>query len=233
MKLMSMLGAATVVAFVAISLFGATSASATVQLCKKAEQPCAEAELYTLPQPLWARLKTTTKLRIIGKKTIECTPSTIEGEQKELSEGQVQVVGQLTRWAIEGCGAGCTAKALGLNYTLHIWQAEGKGEGHMAWGPEAKGKEQPAIEIKCLFGPNCTFSAAEQQNPEGSPFEEEQVWINTQITGGNPAFITTVNQQGAWVKLITTKGSMECGSSAELKAEFEVLLPKPYFIVHK
>lgn len=238
MKLSSMLGAAVLAAFAATALMGATSASAEVQLCKANEQPCSEANSYPLPRNLWMRLKTGTSLEIVGKEKFKCSISKFEGGLHELSEGQVQVVGQISPvWTFEGCFRGieeCEITSLALPYTLHVWQDTGKkGNGHMAWGPEEEGKERPGFKVECPFFGGCVFKAFEKQEAIGGEFEQEEVWINTQITGGNPPFAPTFNQKAKRTTLETTIGKMPCGNTVELIAEYEGISPNPLYVVHK
>lgn len=253
MKLIKMLGLAVVSVIMAMAFAGASSASAkTVEFCKKAENNCPTGERYELPQKFSAKLKEGTTAELVGAAPVKCTESTTSGEIKS-AEPEHQAQGVINTLAFKNCtlfGSPCTvhtedAEFNQLPYKLHVWQDERTGhlgDGHMSVGPKEPGALQPGAKIVC---PNllvtCEFKAKEPQDSPSTlepdisrAFEEEHVWANMQIIGGNPqAFVKTENQEEKRTQLKSLINPKVCGEEAEWIAEYEITEPAPLFIVEQ
>jgi hypothetical protein len=206
MRYLKMLGLAMISAF-ALMAIGAGSASA-VTLCKEAKTPCPEAQRYPSSTTWHLTIKVTIHTQLttsIG--TVTCKKTTIHGGTT--STGTNPLLGSITSVSDSECTLGstpCTVTHQNLPYKGTVTAGATVGNGTVK--AESGGVGKPQAKVECGSFINCTFGAPE---------------VSFSVVGGNPA-IATFSQS------LEREGGL-CPSTSTAETEYEVVEPKPLFIV--
>jgi hypothetical protein len=213
MKYLKMLGLAAIAAL-ALTAFGAGSASAATHLCSTNTSPCT-GTIYGAGTALSGKLKAGTNAVLTNSlDQVTCTSSSVSGEITEATNGAGNVTGKFTSVTFTGCtdqnGSNCTVETKNLP-----WHAEGTTEGTKSNGNgkldvKSNGTGSPEAKVVCGGFLSCTFGT-------------ELATLG--VTGGNPAFI-----KAAGINLGLISGFF-CPSSATWDAEYEVTAPKPLYVI--
>jgi hypothetical protein len=213
MKYLKMLGLAAIAAL-ALTAFGAGSASAATHLCSTNTSPCT-GTIYGAGTKLTATLKTGTSAVLTSSPfTIICSSSAISGELTTATNAAGNVTGSITSITFTRCtdqnGGSCTFEAANLPWHIEVTtetpKSNGNGRVHMRSG----GEGSPATTFICGSFLSCTVGTQ---------------LATLGITGGSPAALkaTELNQE-----LIS---GFLCPSSAKWDAEYEVTAPKPLYVI--
>lgn len=210
MKQFKMLGLAAVAALGLMALAGAGTASAT-ELCSTNTSPCT-GTVYTSGHGVSAQLKAGTTANLTNPiSNVICQKSTTAGKTTNTGSKGVAVTGTIESLGFTECktasGVACTVKTLNIPYAASI-VATGSGNGTLT--VKSGGSGEPGATVECGSLIICTFSTASAV---------------LEVTGGNPA-IAKANGIALQPKGIT------CPLESHWDAEYEVLEPKPLFIVN-
>lgn len=212
MKHLKILGLAVVAAMALAAFAGASTASAT-ELCSTNTSPCTGTK-YGSGTTVHTVLKSSTVATLTNPITnVTCTESTTHGTTTNAGGKGVAVTGKITTFTFGGCktsgGTPCTVTSVnvGTGYNASI-AATGGGNGTLTVTSSNVGN--PGAKVECGILINCTFTTASAA---------------LGVTGGNPA-IAKANA----IPLLRAGGF--CPSEAKWDAEYEVLQPKPLFIVN-
>jgi hypothetical protein len=210
MKHVKMLGLAAVAALGLMAFIGAGTASAT-ELCSTNTSPCTGV-MYTENTPVSAQLKAGTVATLTNPiSNVICQKSTTAGKTTNTGAKGTAVTGTITSLGFTECktasGVACTVKTVNIPYKASI-TATGSGNGTLTVTSDGTGN--PGATVECALVINCTFTTAS---------------ASLGVTGGNPA-IAKANA------IVLTQSGITCPSEAKWDAEYEVLEPKPLFIVN-
>jgi hypothetical protein len=210
MKQFKMLGLAAVAALGLMAMAGVSTASAT-ELCSTNTQPCT-GTVYTSGHAVSAQLKAGTVTTLTNPiSNVICTKSTFTGKTTNTGGKGIAVTGTIESLGFTECtlasGPQCTVNTLNIPYAASI-TATGSGNGTLTFTNDGNGS--PGVKVECGIFFNCTLQTADPV---------------LGVTGGNPA-IAKANAIPLTAKGIT------CPSEAKWDAEYEVLEPKPLFIVN-
>jgi hypothetical protein len=213
MKYLKMLGLAASAAL-AITAFGAGSASAATHLCSTNTNPCT-GTVYGVGTTFAGKLKIgTTAVLTNNVDTVSCSSSVISGEITEATNASGNVTGKFTSVTFTGCtdqnGANCTVEIKNLPWHAEVLTEATKSNGNGKLLIKGSGVGHPEAKVVCPGFLSCTFGTT---------------LALLGVTGGNPALI-----KASEVDLPLNSGFL-CPSSVKWDAEYEVTAPKPLFVI--
>ncbi len=206
MRTARLIGLAALSALAAMAFLGSTVTSAAT-LCSVKENPCPGAFEYKAGTKIEATLAAGTKATFTTSLgTVVCLSSTFGGETTSPGGKEKAVeakVGTLTFASCTFSGTACTLTAVHLPYGAPFTALEGV-EALTLEHPEGVGAS-----AKCGAFVNCTYTAKR---------------VELKMVGGNPATLTVTG-------LPLEGAGTFCGTKPTFTAKYEVLQPKPAFVV--
>jgi len=204
MKHAKMFGLCLLGVVAAMAVMGVGTASAT-KLCSENKTPCPAGSTIASGTAIKGQLRPGTEaVFTTSLLTVKCTESTIEGKTTSAGGGAgVNVNGEITAVVWKNCKSGSTSCT---TTALGLpWLSELSGSA----GSGTMTVNKAAGKFTC--GVTCEYEAASAA---------------TSVTGGNPAIVKANS-----VSFKKKGGSFLCPATSTWSSEYEIITPKPLFVV--